>query len=450
MAEGLGLDVLQRIINVRWSTSLAFLYSGADGMFGSKDGQEWEKLTQGAVPAEGLAWVDGVWMAIGEVGTWRSVDGGKTWNEGAAGTGLDFQQIVACKPKPGTKQEDNETDMPGIFAGWLEDAETGNAMVYLSMDLGETFSLALEVPSSIPFGDNENGFEFGIILSGCGNGIFLSTIYGPHSYASGDGCVYVSLDGGGFGGRQVVWPGTSDYFPYPDFVPQTYSNGYTAGAVGYDSETDQFCLIGHQTESHSVGLGGFLGANTDARIIYATGTGGSFGGGGILISRYTPALSRQLKILALGSGAAGGGGEFVATYVDEYWPDFYSGGTGLQGKLTASFVPGGGDVLISVPSMFDTTGRAQCGPVVWKSDKAEAGTFACIAFGTDSGPGGVWINSSGTGSPEGGGSSTIDPSEPSLPPMGWTKTHSGEGFTGEFRAGLGVGKLSWLGSQQGI
>jgi hypothetical protein len=399
---GLALDFLNRIVNVHWGKEgLHFLYCGTDGMFGSEDGEKWQQA-EGAVPATALAWVDDVWMAIGSGGPWRSDDGGKTWLAMGA---PEFDQIAACKSRTGD----------GIFAGYKQDEEGDNEEVYISRDLGKSWSKELTVPTTI----NTDGYESARVLSGCGYGIFLSTIKGDELFSGGDGCVYALMDGGSFGGREQVWSGFTRHVDDPPAV-RAHTKGYSPAAVGFDSKSRQYCLMGFKEEGF--GPGGAEGSLTHYSIIYATGLGTSFAGETEIAQRIKQPLASNYSDLILGLGAAGGDGKFAGTYIDRTWA---GPSPPLEADLVVAFFDGGSgsETLISVPDLF--AGGA-IGPVCWKpggdSDlTTEApegtGTFACVAF--DSEAGGVWIEKGG----------------------GWRKTHSGLPY-----GGIAVGKLSWLGS----
>jgi hypothetical protein len=426
--KGLLLDFLHWPNNVHWASG-HFLYSGADGMFGSKDGKEWQKLKSGAVPATGLAWVDDVWVATGNGGPWRSEDGGRTWQSAGA---PQFEQVAGCKPEPVTTPTETK-EKKGIFAGYKRDEEGGNEEVYISRDLGKTWSAELAIPLVIPFGDNEDGYEFATVLSGCGNGIFLSTVKGNTRFSAGDGCVYALMDGGGFGGRQQIWSGTTSFFGDPD----PHSLAYTAGAVGFDSQTKAFCLMYGRFEGF--GPGGSAGAAQIWSVGYGTGSGASFGGENEIARRTRAPLADTFAQLAIGLGAAGGDGKFAGTYqsllVSNVLP--------VSGQLIVTVFGGGtgSETLISVPNM-DGESASQNGPICWKSGGGEesstdattetkGGTFACVAFGVDAQGGGVWIAESGGA---------------------WHQTHTGQAFPNHEqprtqRAALAVGSLSWLDSE---
>lgn len=425
---GLLLHFTQQVINVQWG-GLHFLYSGADGMFGSENGDKWQKLETGAVPATGLAWVDDVWVATGSGGPWRSEDGGKTWESAGAN---EFTQIAACKPDDVAEDADGQPIKNGIFAGYKQDEDGDNEQVYISRDLGKNWSIELSIPTTIPAEEGRDGSEFAQVLSGCGNGIFLSTMKQDTRDHHGDGCIYVSMNGGGFGGRQQIWTGSFNPF-VSGGASDPHTIGYSPGAVGFDAKTKQFCLMASKEEGF--GPGGALGSLTEYSIIYATGLGGSFSGEAEIIKRTKGPLDNAFPQVTGGLAAAGGDGKFAGTYNDLFWPNFASGPP-LVGQLMAVFF-GSGDLaatsLISVPNMFGELASAQVGPVCWKPPDGSSttdpptGTFACVAFGADAEPGGVWIIKDAGA---------------------WQQTHNGQGFTDNPRAGLAVGSLSWLGSDK--
>jgi hypothetical protein len=409
------LDFLNRPINIHWGGGLHFLYSGADGMFGSKDGEEWKKAPpESSVPATALAWVDNVWLALGGGTTWRSEDGGKIWE---VASGPQFQQIAACKPQV----VEDEPIKNGVFAGYKSDDEGEHEEVYLSDDLGKTWSKVLNIPTKIPFGDGEDGYEYAQVLSGCGNGIFLSTIKGDERSSNGDGCVYASMNGAGFGARQQIWSGTIRH-PDDPLPERVQTKTYSAGAVGFDSETQQFCLMCLKEEGF--GPGGAEGSAFNYSIIYATGSDGSFSGENEIIKRLRGALEDPYRSVNGGLAATGGDGRFAGTY-----NDLFHTSSELQGDLVIAFFGGGAgsETLLAGVDMF---AGARIGPVCWKpgsesesTPETPTGTFACVAFSSDTAPGegGVWI-------------AKADGS--------WQKKHDGQ--AGQ-RGAIAVGKLSWFG-----
>lgn len=406
-------DYFQRITAVQWAKGTAFLYSGADGMFGSSDGQTWEAAPSSA-PASSLAWTSGVWVACGPGGSWRSTDGAKTWQS----ISPNFNVVVAMTPKGKNKH--------GVFAGWVPSDSVSDEQIYLSQDLGKTWSLALsvkvEIPYTTPDGAYRPGYESGDALSGCGAGIFFSTIKGDTAFSNGDGVVYSSFDGFSFS-RQQVWSGTT-FFPWdpPTFEPL---EGYTATAVAYDEQTDIYYLTGHW--EHNPGP-------AEYRAIYATARSGAFTGSDIVKSTTFPEFS-------VGSNSAAGGdsrvvGELAITNIN------LTGGP-APGRLEALWFTGGSEQVLATSS--DTTGLgnpsygvgsfcfksgAKSSQINQQAQPPKKGTFACIAFGD--GGGGVFVAAQG-------GS--------------FTKTHSGSPIISSSGSnyGLGavaVGQLSWLGTKK--
>jgi hypothetical protein len=415
----LGLDFLNQITNVHWGGGLHFLYSGADGMYGSKDGVTWAPAPPGgSVQVLSLAWVDGVWVGTSSSATYRSTDGGKTWVSAGGG----FRWVVACKPKTGATDRGGSTK--GIFAAYKQDDEGEHEQIYISRDLGQSWGIELDIPTSYNGGEGSESF---VALSGCGNGIFVSTQKSDTSLSGSDAVVYSSIDDGGFS-KQVVWQGIPE-------VPGQDGLAYGPGGVGFDSKTQQFCFTGLRL--FSTGPGGVLGRDQTMSIIYATGTGGSFAGESVIDSVFIPRNAVSYDFLAGGFGTCGGDGKFATTSrLDQIQP---TGPT--PADLRVHFIPGAANVLMSVTNIFDDDNvQLQLGPICWRSHSQEKtdeaptdqqeslGTWCCIAFGPGAdATGGVWTAKAGGG---------------------FAKTHSGTGFAEEFsqRAGLAVGRLSWLGS----
>lgn len=376
-------DPITQIVNVQWEEEegFGFLYSGTDGMWGSQTGETWERAPS-SVPAISLAFADGVWVAAGRDGCWRSEDGATTWD---ATGGPNFFRVAAMELKEvatdGTK---------GIFAGWNEDEEGDNALIHISRDLGKTWAVELSIPTSIPFGDNEDGYEIVSTLSGCGNGLFVTTQKGESRYANGDGMVYSSIEGSGFL-RQEVWTGTNHL---PPLEPGVSSTGYGAAGIGFDPKSKTYSLVGYR--QHSAGPGGAQGQDITSTVIYAISASGTgWSGENTIAETVHPRLARDYEQVGPSWSCAGGAGKFV-TGIER---DFHHADLSISGDFEAHFFNGGSGshTLISVADIFKGGSIGSfCfrGSGETATDGDAEGTFACVAFGTGD-LGGVFISKNG-------------------------------------------------------
>ena len=401
-------DPFAQIVNVHWGEEGAqFLYSGADGMFGSKDGHEWVKAKTSR-PATSLAFVDDVWIASGPDGCWRSEDGAVTWSAVAAPA---FYDVAAMKPKsPGS----DETK-PGVFAGWIEDDDGDNQRVYTSHDGGLTWAVALTIPTS--FGDS--GSESINGLSGCGGALFVCTSYHSETFHAGDGKIYSSTDGHSFVPHTVFAPGS---VILPEDANQYPRIGFSANAVGYDGT--RYIAIGDKEIIPDFGV-------QESYLIYTLSDSIVFGSGDGTIA----ASARQV----LGAGKPGGDFIVVATSAaggdDKHVTGFYlfqnaASGSFISGDLKAIFIPGSSRVLQAMGSSpggfvgsfcFRSDSEAN---TEGSTDQPEgAGTFACVAFGADK-SGGAYVASSAGGS--------------------FAKTHNGTGIDPDGRGAVAVGTVGFL------
>lgn len=393
--SGLALDFLKQVTNVHWG-GLAFLYSGADGMFGSKDGEQWEEAPL-SVPATSLAWVDGVWVACGPDGTWRSEDGAKTWES----SGPELELVAAMKP---TGLDEEGQPLPGMFAGIGEDAD-GNGLVYSSSD-GKSWAVALTIFSSFGDGGTENITG----LSGCGGAFFVGTVHSVNRYSSSTAKFY-SSDGGGFSSQIVAtgtfWDGDLDH------VPPVFED-YSPAGVGYDKKNKTY-LATIDKEERPFGI-------QHTYLQASESSGGSFDEGSI-VDQATLVAATNGDFLAVYSSVAGGDGAFVGGS----GLDHISGELPTGGEVRAHWLPGGGAGQTlesytgalterSIGSFCFNPTRAATGGSTDEPDKM--GVFACVASGTGS-AGGVYIATAG-------GS--------------FRKTHSGNPWA------VAVGKISFLGS----
>jgi hypothetical protein len=399
---GLGLDFLKRAVNVHWG-GLAFLYSGADGMFGSKDGEEWEKAPS-SVPATSLAWVDDVWVACGLSGTWRSEDGAKTWESG----GPQMSQVAAMKP---AGVDSKGKPLPGMFAGIGSD-DDGNGLVYTSSD-GKSWGVALNIPAS----GADDSYEAITGLSGCGGAFFVGVQAGVNRFSANTARFYSSFDGGGFSSHTVAegtfWDGDIEHVP-PVFT------GWGAGGVGFDKKTQMY-LATIQKQVASPDL-------TQTFMQASTSASGSFDEG----SQVDQAIlvSSSGDFISVYSSAAGGDGTFVGGSSLQHFSPLATGG-----EVRAHRLPGGGSGQV-LESYTGATSEEFIGSFCFKQNKDEettdspdTGMFACVAFGAGA-EGGAYIATAG-------GS--------------FQKTHAGQGFqrdgVGQPFGAVAVGKIKFLDSE---
>jgi hypothetical protein len=399
------LDPFTQIVNIAWEEKgQQFLYSGADGMFGSEDGASWKKADQ-AVPATSLAWIDNVWIASGPGGCWRSEDGAQTWQTVEAPA---FFGVAAMKPK----SLDPNKPRPGVLAGWIEDDAGDHHIVYTSHDLGKTWNVALTIPTS--FGDS--GSESIRALSGCGGALFVCTDYHSETFHSGDGKIYSSTDGHTFSPQTVFGPGSvvvpGDPFQYPRI-------GFAAQAAGYDPETKNYIAIGDKEIIPEFGV-------QESYLIYTLSASTSFRSGTGTVAESARQVSGRGDFISVALSAAGGDGKHVTGF-----SRVHNNGSFTSGELNARFIPGASSLL---RAMGTHTG-GYVGSFCFRSDAEAntegstdqpegAGQFACVAFGSDK-SGGAYIASSSGG--------------------GFTKTHSGTGIGSDGRGAVAVGTLGFLG-----
>jgi hypothetical protein len=407
-------DPLQTIVNVSWG-GLTFLYSGGDGMFGSKDGKTWTALAN-SVPAIGVAWIDNVWVAVGQDGSaWTSTDGAQTWQASAGIAGLaPPQQVVAMRP---AGDDGSGAKKQGVFATWGVDAAGENSLVYISNDLGQSWNLALTLPTS--FGDT--GYEQGQSLSAGGGALFFSTTYGVNRTDNGNGRFYVCTDGAGFdGGVNVFGPssvGDGTVNPFP-------RQGYFPAAAAYDQSTGTYTALG-------------LGQLDDGHgtiawdALFVTSDSPFFSEGGASFYSTTQGASSGTHI-ALYTGAGAGGGACVTVLPL----------VGVGPSTPCSFVAmdttgGASDLFTDELTSFGFS----TGPVCFKSNGLKPGEavvtppsdptktdatamFACVAYSPD-GAGGVYTQVAGEG---------------------FTRTHAGSPILtdvgGMALAGLAVGRVA--------
>lgn len=409
----LALDFLTHVINVHWGSPVGFLYSGADGMFVSKDGEIWEEAPS-SVPATSLAWVDGVWVACGPSGTWRSEDGAKTWQS----SGPHLRQVAAMKP---AGVDSKGKPLPGMFAGWGDDDDNG--LIYTSSD-GKSWSVALTIPNSV--GESS---EFITGLSGCGGAFFVGTVSSPNITSTNTAKFYSSFDGGGFSDHTVAdgtfWNGDIENIP-AEFV------NYTPGGVGYDKETKMYlATIGKEQVARNSGV-------QNSYMQVSESASGSFNEG-TQVEQAT-LVSGTGDFISVYSSVAGGEGTFVGGSALRQF-----GGSGVQtgGEVRVHWLPGGSAQTLE--SYTGATSDEFIGSFCFKpkkdteestdsTDSLESGVFACVAFG-EGAAGGVYIATAG-------GS--------------FRKTHAGQGIratgggevegAGQPAGAVAVGKIKFLGS----
>lgn len=394
---------LEQIINVQWDdVALHFLYSGADGMFGSSDGQTWERAPSSR-PAVSLAWVDDVWIGCGPDGCWRSVDGAETWESVDAPA---FREVAAMTPEGSTA--DGGTRQ-GVFAGWAEDEGGDNHIVYTSHDLGRTWAVALTIPTN---GGTENGFEGIQGLSGCGAGLFVCTIWQSSPFHHGDGKIYSSTDGHDFSAQTVFGPGNT--IP-PEEAEQYPRIGYTASAVGYDAETDTYIAVGEKGNVASP-------SRQETDLIYTISPSPSFGAGmgtsvesGVIT---TPGGGRQIGSVP---SAAGGDGRHV-TGSSVF--NFSAAVAFINEERKARSIPGESQTLQTSNVLNGSYIGSFCF-LAGSTDDGGEGIFACTSFAADK-SGGAYA---------------------ATPGGAFAKTHAGTAIdvNGRPRAAVAVGTLSFIG-----
>jgi hypothetical protein len=394
-------DPFAQIVNVHWGDGLQFLYSGADGMWASEDGQSWKKAEH-SVPAVSLATVDEVWVGVGPDGVWRSVDDATTW---APITGVPaLLEVVAMKPKDvgpdgGSKK--------GVFAGWMEDEEGENHIVYTSLDLGKTWLRALSISTTV----GENGYEFIQGISGCDGTLFVCTSRGATASHNGDGLIYSSITGSAFKSQLVFGPGTD---PGIGAFPRL---GFYACAVAFDEKAKRYIAIGGKEYRPDAG-----GVH-ESFLIYATSATSSFGTSEGTIAASASQTTGAGDFISVATSAAGGNGKHIAGL---YLFHNGVGGVFVSGELKAGSIPG---LLASLQSMGGSAG-GYIGSFCFKPDEvstdgsgSDQGVFACTAFGADK-SGGAYLTSGAA----------------------FTRTHSGKGIDigGAPRGAVAVGTVGFL------
>lgn len=377
-------DPLTQIVNVHWEEERSgFLYSGADGMFGSSDGIEWHQNKKG-VAAATLAFVDDVWVAFGRRNgeAWRSTDGATSWTPIPNAPALI--QVVAMKPTGGKQ---------GVFAGWKEDDDTGDGQIYVSKDLGKSWQLAKTIISSWPAGIYEipgpsgpiiinlTGYEIINGISSGGGALFVCTIWGSSQFHTGDGKIYSSITGDSFSEQTVFGPGTEN-FPDPTLTVPRPTDGFATSAVAYDGKTKIYMATGLRQRTEA--------GEAFYDMIYTTSSSPSFGEGHgtSLVSRQYPATLRTV------GAASGGDGVHIGAFsISQYSLT----GAFIEGSINVVFIPGAAQLLLSG---FGGTITSIC----FKSDSEEStegstdegdtGIFACCAFASTLN-GGVYIARAG-------------------------------------------------------
>jgi hypothetical protein len=402
----LGLDFLTQIINVHWGGKLHFMYSGADGIYGSKDGESWKKA-ESSVPATSLAWVNDVWIGIGPGGAWRSEDGAKTWTP-ASGLPSACKDVVAMIPEATTE---NGEPKKGIFATWADNEEEQNAIVYTSHDLGLSWGAVLTIPMTV----GEDGYESVRGLSGCGAAFFVCTGRGATATHNGDGMIYASTDGSSFSSQLVFGPGT-DVGGEPIYPRK----GFGGAAVGFDEKTGTYIAMGNSEIVQADGV-------RESFLIYTRSDGPSFSAGeGTIAASASQSVTEGGDQISPPGGATGGDGIHASGCLRF---NFSPAGPFTSGSIEGGFIPGSISDLLPMGDMIGGNILSFCFKSGEQSESDEAaakppppGKFACIALNSEN-SGGVFIARTGGG---------------------FTKTHSGTGIEG--RAAVAVGKISFLGT----
>jgi hypothetical protein len=401
-----------QIVNVHWGAPLGFLYSGADGMYGSKDGESWTRAPS-SVRATALAWIDDVWIASGPGGCWRSEDGAESWE--LVSTPTAFTQLAAMLPK---RTPENDEPPKAVFAAYGTDEESSNDTIYTSMDLGKTWS-SVKTFEAVSGGEDVRGYEFVSALSGCNGHFFVGTIRGTAYYDRGSGWLYVSADGLSFSGNMIFGPGTS----VPPDQPHGEIKGYGCSAVAFDEKTETYTLTG--SREYLPGDG-----SHERAVIYSVSGSPSFSAGMDYMTVSLPSSIAVAKSLA-------GGDRAFASGITQFNYDPGPFLSPKDSKLTANFIPGSGTTLMNISGVSGTFGLSFVGSFCFNSMKEEStdetgedegegeGIFACVA--ASSLEAGVYIaKAKGI----------------------FTKTHSGQGITyadgQRIAAAVAVGKIDFL------
>ena len=407
MAElgSLGLDFLTRITNIHWG-GLALLYSGADGMFGSEDGETW-KEAPASVPATSLAWMNDVWVGCNpEVGCWYSEDGAKSWTGG----GPSFKQVAAMQP---AGLDDQGKPNPGMFAGYDSDGK-----VYTSSD-GKSWAVALTIAADL----GDEGSEGITGLSGCGGAFFVGTVSRVNSTSANTATFYSSFDGSGFTSQTVAtgtfWDGDRSK------PPPSLFTGYSPGGVGFDKKTKVYLATIQKEE-------GLAGGTVNTYMQVSASGGGSFGEGTPIATGSL--VSGEGDSISVYSSVAGGDGTFVGGSALRHFNPLQTGG-----EVRAHWLPGGsaqtlesysGAVSDEFIGSFCFTNFEEEDTEEMEPTEPKPGVFACVAYGAGA-AGGVFIAKAG---------------------KSFRKTHSGTGIVGvevaQPAGAVAVGELSWLGEAE--
>jgi hypothetical protein len=324
------LDPFQNIVNVNWAVTTQFLFSCADGMFGSADGVTWD-AAPASVPAISLAYIDGTWIACGFTDVWVSTDGTKTWT--SVSLPLIPQGVAAMQPD---LNDVDDNPLPAALAVFGTNDDQTEYYVYTSIDKGVTWALALTITQPT------DGFETIISISGCGGAFFVSSQWAT-TYDDGPSVkLYTSFDGQNFGAPAMVWgPGSVG--------DSGHAASYAAGAVGYDSVSKTYTITGSKSFSTGIipvvtnelrykssstpvfGSGDGTTYFTSVRTEEPTGTTGDNANGGISV--------------------AGGSGHFATCFYNGR----FIGGGAQDFDYYGAFIPGGNSLAATYP--FDFSGQ---------------------------------------------------------------------------------------------
>ncbi len=381
-----------------WGSPLAFLYSGADGMFGSADGVNWA-AAENSVAAVGLAWIDNVWVGISIDGhSWRSTDGAKTWVAGP--DILNVKQVVAMRPS-GVDESGNKK--AGVFAAWGNN-DAGDGIVYLSSDLGVHFDPALIILA-------EDGGQFENIesLSGCGGAFFVGTQYSADSDQGSNGKLYVCTDGLSFDAGNIVLGPASEF-------PATPTTGFSIYGVGYDQSTGVYTLFGAKSSAASgttTWTALYTNANTPSFLETSTGT---------VIYTTSWNVSGGHALQNAGGGAAGNGYGAVVVPIENTpaspstwtFSSIYLTGTKADLFTASDATPEYTVGPVCFKSSTFTPGEAAKAPFPGQKTDTTA-MFACVAIASNV----------TTGVAEGGGVYSA------IAGQAFTKTHDGSLIQGD-------------------
>lgn len=372
----LGLDFLNQIVNVQWGGK-QFLYSGGDGMFRSSDGASWIQMST-SVPAISLAWIDDVWIGVGKNGeVWRSEDGAQTWTSTTSPSSF-VAQVAAMRP---VGEDDEGKPLPGKFALLAHENDDGMQHVYISNNLGKSWSVALSIIVTInPDAEGRSGHKVLSALSGCAEAFFIGGTIHETFWDAGSGYLWVSTDGISFDdGTMVFGPGTNYG---PDGSGPT--SGFSAAGVGYDTKTRKYMLCGTNTQTTTPNPDGSSSTYND--MIYTISVSPHFGLSTGTPFKHDTFSSPDGGIITSGAPSVAGGEDSFATTINSF--KFSHGPEAAGTDLMACWVPGSISTLTSVAAGQGSMAGSMCfksAVNAGNGNGSKQGIFACVAFGAANG-----------------------------------------------------------------